>query len=138
MSTNPLENVWITVPLKLSCGCEIKGCGSQDWAVGTKIYCDEHGLVAITQVTNPPAPLEVQHCIMDMAELTNGIRDRLQRNIDEIKASTRKLTPVEEARFEVGYGLLKDLLIDLDNIKKSWEGGHGAYRITEKILDHEE
>lgn len=85
-----------------------------------------------------PKPFAVKHCQMDLDKLIERLQERLQRNIDAIKSLDREPTPVEEARFEVGWGLLRDLLIDLNGMKDSWADGRGAYRVTEKDLSHED
>jgi hypothetical protein len=79
--------------------------------------------------------MEVKHCTMDLREMIRLLEERQQRNIDAVREMGRELTPVENARFEVGFGLLSDLLIDLRQMADGWDNGLPNYRITEKELD---
>jgi len=79
--------------------------------------------------------MEVKHCTMDLRELIRMIEERKQRNIDAVREMDRELTPVENARFEVGVGLMMDLLVDLRQMADGWDQGLPNYRITEKALE---
>lgn len=78
--------------------------------------------------------MKVRHCVMDLRELIRLLEERQQRNIAAIREMDRDPTPVEEARFEVGFGLLADLVGDLRSMANGWEDGHPNYRVTEQAL----
>lgn len=78
---------------------------------------------------------EAKHCATDLREMIRLLEERQQRNIDAVRGMDRELTPVENARFEVGFGLLSDLLRDLRQMADGWEQGQPNYRVTEKALE---
>lgn len=81
--------------------------------------------------------MKTQHCIMDLRELIRLLNERQARNIQAVKDSDHELTAMESARFEVGFGLLCDLLRDLKGIADAWDNGQPHYRVTEQMLEKE-
>ena len=79
--------------------------------------------------------MKVEHCTMDLRQLIRQQRDRLQDNVDSVKGC--ELTPVQEARFEVGTLLLMDLIQKLEELAGCWDSGDPAYRVTEQALEKE-
>jgi hypothetical protein len=77
--------------------------------------------------------LTKNHCAMDLRQLIRQQRDRIRANADAVKG--RELTPVEEARFEVGTLLLMDLVQQLEEMVGCWDKDHPAYRVTEQALE---
>jgi hypothetical protein len=71
---------------------------------------------------------------MDLREMIRLLEERQQRNIAAVREMDRDLTPTEEARFEVGFGLLADLVNDLCNMANGWEDAQPNYRVTERAL----
>lgn len=47
------------------------------------------------------------------------------------------LTQVQEARFEVGLGLLMDITRDLVEMRDQWTRGEAAYRVTEEAMEED-
>lgn len=80
--------------------------------------------------------LKVSHCVADLDAFTQGVRERLERNLAFVRESKEPLTAVEEARFEVGFGLLTDMLKDLEGMLEQWRKGGAAYRTSEDELKH--
>lgn len=78
--------------------------------------------------------MQVKHCVMDLRELIRLLEERQQRNVEAIRSMDRDPTPVEEARFEVGFGLLADLVGDLRSMANGWEDDQPNYRVTERAL----
>ncbi len=81
--------------------------------------------------------MDSKHFCNDLAELLVTLRARHQRNLEAVRNSTEPLTDVENARFEVGFGLMHDLIINLDTMHRHWSEGQPAYRSTEKMLEKE-
>jgi len=79
--------------------------------------------------------MEQKHFIADIDEMIAGLEARRQRNIEAVKAMGRELTPAEDARFEVGWGMLTDMITDLTKLRDGWRDGHPMYRKTEKMLE---
>ena len=79
--------------------------------------------------------LNKTHCSMDLRQLIRQQRDRIQDNVEAVKG--RELSPVEEARFEVGIRLLTDLVQQLEEMAGCWDKDHPAYRVTERALEEE-
>lgn len=77
--------------------------------------------------------MEVKHCVMDVREMLRLLTERRRKNVDEVRG--KELTPVQEARFEVGTLLLMDLERDLRKMANAWEDGYPAYRVTEEDLE---
>lgn len=73
--------------------------------------------------------------ISDIDELIAGLQARQELNVETVRAMNRDLTEAENARFEVGWGLLRDLLMDLNSIRNAWAEGSPAYRKTEQMLE---
>ena len=78
--------------------------------------------------------MEIEHCISDLDEMISGLEQRAQRNIDAVKELERELTPEEDARFEVGWGFIRDQLDDLRKMRECWSRDEGFYRKTEQAL----
>jgi hypothetical protein len=80
--------------------------------------------------------METPHYLSDLDEMIAGLDERQQLNIDAVRAMDRELTDAENARFEVGWGLLRDLTTDLRQMRDAWAEGHPMYRKTEKMLEN--
>ncbi len=79
--------------------------------------------------------MELPHFLSDLDEMIAGLEARGQRNIDAVKELDRELTPEEKARFEVGWGFIRDQLTDLRTLRKWWAEGQPMYRKTEQLLE---
>jgi len=79
--------------------------------------------------------MKQDHFLSDLDEMIAGLQARRQRNVEAVKAMTRELTPAEDARFEVGWGMLTDQINDLQKMRDGWAEGHPMYRKTEKMLE---
>ena len=78
--------------------------------------------------------MEVKHCVMDLEDFVAGMGRRVDSNIDAF-VSKGPPTEVEEERFKVGYGLLKDLMKDLREVVDAWKEGYPARRVTEEAME---
>lgn len=95
------------------------------------------GAILALAAPAPATPLGVDHCLLDLGELIQSLYDRRARNIEAVRALGRDLTPAEDARFEVGFGLATDMIRDLEAMQRAWSDGCGAYRVTERALGRE-
>ena len=69
--------------------------------------------------------------LMDLRALLRALRERQDRNVTAIRAIDRELTPIEEARFDVGWRLLRDVIMDIEEMESAWTQDVPAYRVTE-------
>jgi len=81
--------------------------------------------------------MELKHCVMDIEDIVRGMRERIQHNVDDVRKMDRDLTPVEDARFEVGTLLLKDVVDDLEQVIAAWKDNAPARRVTEIAIKEE-
>jgi len=79
--------------------------------------------------------METKHHIADLDEMIKGLEERQQLNIATIKEMGRELTKIENTRFEVGWGMLRDQLLDLRKMRDAWSKGYPMYRKTEKMME---
>jgi hypothetical protein len=78
--------------------------------------------------------MEKAHYLSDLDEMIASLVARDQRNIEAVRELKRELTPVENARFEVGWGFIRDQLMDLRKMREWWAKDQPMYRKTEKML----
>lgn len=78
--------------------------------------------------------MELKHCVMDLEDIVRGMHERIQRNVDDVREMGRDLTPVEDARFEVGTLLLKDVVDDLEQVIAAWKDNAPARRVTQVAI----
>ena len=81
--------------------------------------------------------MKKKHFIADIGEMAALLEARLQRNLDAVRSMDRDLTPVENARFETGWGALRDQITSLREMQEAWERGHPVYRKVEKMIEDE-
>jgi hypothetical protein len=74
--------------------------------------------------------MDTKQCIMDLREMIRLIGERKDRNV-AAAASKPTLTVEQNARFEVGLGLMVDFCRELGAMADAWEQGMAAYRVTE-------
>lgn len=79
--------------------------------------------------------MELPHYLSDLDEMIAGLVAREQRNIEAVRELDRELTPEENARFEVGWGFIRDQLTDLRTMRDWWAKGQPMYRKTEQMLE---
>ena len=82
-------------------------------------------------------PLPGNLCLVDLDTLIAQLQERYRNNLDEAR-SIPELSPVQEARFEVGMLLLRDLMHDLHVMRDQWAQGGAAYRVTEQQMAKEQ
>ncbi|MBM4372155.1 MAG: hypothetical protein FJ098_10905 [Deltaproteobacteria bacterium] len=83
--------------------------------------------------------MDRSHCLLDLQQQIRALRDRHKRNVEAVRKLGADLTPVENARFEVGTLLCLDLLHDLEEMTSCWHRDFPAYRATEeKILEEQQ
>lgn len=74
------------------------------------------------------------HYISDVRAIIKSMQDRIDRNVEDVRGMEHGMTPVQEARFDVGTRMLMDLIRDLLSVIECWKDGKAAYRVTEKMM----